>query len=120
MSAWRGHHAARRGRHDVSHCDLITACGARMGLVRVFSHMMCILVLGVRALSPRRTRLVLKTLTETEPTRKCYRLIGGVLVERNVASVLPAVKEHYEGVSVGTAQPAIPTTAGIREASHTH
>jgi prefoldin subunit 2 len=44
-------------------------------------------------------RLVVDTLTKLEPERKAFRLIGGVLVERTVVEVLPAVQQHYEGVS---------------------
>lgn len=47
-------------------------------------------------------RLVLKTLDdalESEPDRKCFRLIGGVLVERTVKEVAPQVKTNKDGVS---------------------
>jgi hypothetical protein len=46
--------------------------------------------------------LVLSTLTPlltTEPTRKCFRLIGGVLVERTVSEVEPDLKGNLMGVS---------------------
>lgn len=46
--------------------------------------------------------LVLSTLTpllETEPDRKCFRLIGGVLVERTVSEVEPMLKTNLQGVS---------------------
>ncbi len=48
------------------------------------------------------TRLVIDTLTEAskeDPNRKCFRLIGGVLVERTVKEVLPALQTNLEGVS---------------------
>ena len=45
--------------------------------------------------------LVLATLNEaldTEPDRKCFRLIGGVLVERTVKDVVPALQTNRDGV----------------------
>lgn len=44
-------------------------------------------------------RLVVDTLSKLEPERKAFRLIGGVLVERTVAEILPIVNQNYEGVS---------------------
>lgn len=47
-------------------------------------------------------RLVLSTLDEAlaeEPNRKCFRLIGGVLVERTVKDVVPALQTNRDGVS---------------------
>uniref|UniRef100_A0A4W3H4J2 Prefoldin subunit 2 n=1 Tax=Callorhinchus milii TaxID=7868 RepID=A0A4W3H4J2_CALMI len=43
-------------------------------------------------------RLVIDTLKEVEPTRKCYRMVGGVLVERTVKEVLPALEINKEQV----------------------
>ena len=40
--------------------------------------------------------LVLKTLEPMEKDRKCFRLIGGVLVERTVADVAPSVKTNKD------------------------
>lgn len=37
--------------------------------------------------------LVVETLEPLEPTRKCHNLVGGVLVERTVAEVLPMIKQ---------------------------
>lgn len=47
--------------------------------------------------------LVLATLDEAlteEPDRKCFRLVGGVLVERTVKDVVPALQTNKEGVRV--------------------
>lgn len=54
-------------------------------------------------LSPilRSKRLVLSTLKPlqtTVPTRPCYRLIGGILVQRTVADVIPALETNYSGI----------------------
>lgn len=38
-------------------------------------------------------------MSKLEGDRKAFRLIGGVLVERTVGEVLPAVQQNYEGVS---------------------
>lgn len=42
--------------------------------------------------------LVIDTLKEVDPSRKCYRLVGGVLVERTVKEVLPALENNKEQV----------------------
>jgi len=43
--------------------------------------------------------LVVKTLTGLDAGRRCYRLIGGVLVEWTVKEVLPAVQTNLEGIN---------------------
>lgn len=43
-------------------------------------------------------QLVLATLSETEPSRKCFRMVGGVLVERTVGDVLPTLQTNFEGI----------------------
>ena len=48
-----------------------------------------------------RYSLVLSTLQpllKTAPTRKCYRQIGGTLVERTVADVVPSLETNYSGI----------------------
>jgi prefoldin subunit 2 len=45
-------------------------------------------------------KLVVETLSKLEPDRKAFRLIGGVLVERTVSEVLPAVSQNFERVSL--------------------
>lgn len=42
--------------------------------------------------------LVEETLEKMEGGRRAYRLVGDVLVERNVAEVLPSVQQHKEKV----------------------
>ncbi|XP_069036604.1 prefoldin subunit 2 [Lepisosteus oculatus] len=43
--------------------------------------------------------LVIETLREVDPARKCFRLVGGVLVERTVREVLPALESNKEQIS---------------------
>lgn len=43
-------------------------------------------------------RLVLETLEPLDDDRKCFRLINGVLVERTVKEVIPALKTNQEGL----------------------
>ncbi|KAI6875798.1 hypothetical protein KC323_g113 [Hortaea werneckii] len=42
--------------------------------------------------------LVLETLTPLPGDRKCFRMINGVLVERTVSEVLPALQTNAEGL----------------------
>ena len=41
---------------------------------------------------------MIETLKEVEKDRKCFRMIGGVLVERTVAEVLPALEQNRDQV----------------------
>lgn len=43
--------------------------------------------------------LVIETLKDVDPSRKCFRLVGGVLVERTVKEVLPALESNKEQIS---------------------
>ncbi|KAJ1647284.1 Cochaperone prefoldin complex subunit [Coemansia erecta] len=43
--------------------------------------------------------LVIKTMSPMPEDRKCFRLINGVLVERTVKEVLPALKTNKEGIA---------------------
>ncbi|KAI9682468.1 MAG: hypothetical protein M1829_000260 [Trizodia sp. TS-e1964] len=43
-------------------------------------------------------RLVLETLQPLPNDRKCFRLINGVLVERTIAEVIPALETNSEGL----------------------
>lgn len=42
--------------------------------------------------------LVIRTIRDLDPKRRCFRSIGGVLVERTVAEVLPAVTKNLTGI----------------------
>mmetsp|Transcript_105017 Transcript_105017/g.197820 ORF Transcript_105017/g.197820 Transcript_105017/m.197820 type:complete len:142 (+) Transcript_105017:74-499(+) len=48
--------------------------------------------------------LVLKAFEKVEPNRRCFRMIGGVLVERTVAEVKPAVETNKTKIAEATAQ----------------
>jgi len=42
--------------------------------------------------------LVLKTIKPLDPARRCFRLVGGVLVERTIKEVIPAVEQNLAGI----------------------
>ena len=42
--------------------------------------------------------IVIEALKGVEPDRRCFRMIGGVLVERTVKDVLPALENNKEQV----------------------
>ncbi|PIK45934.1 putative prefoldin subunit 2 [Apostichopus japonicus] len=44
------------------------------------------------------SRLVIETLKEVDGERKCCRLVGGILVERTVQEVLPALEHNKEQI----------------------
>ena len=43
-------------------------------------------------------RLVIETLQDVDKDRKCFRMVGGVLVERTVKEVLPALTTNRDQV----------------------
>lgn len=43
---------------------------------------------------------MIDSISPLEPDRKCFRMVGGVLVERTVKEVLPALQTNYNGVCV--------------------
>ncbi|XP_068332761.1 prefoldin subunit 2-like [Pyrus communis] len=42
--------------------------------------------------------LVINAIQPLDPSRLCFRMIGGVLVERTIKEVLPAVQRNKEGI----------------------
>jgi prefoldin subunit 2 len=42
--------------------------------------------------------LVISSISELPPQRKAFRMIGGVLVEKTVGEVIPALKTNQEGI----------------------
>jgi len=44
-------------------------------------------------------KLVVEALTPLDPGRKCFRMVGSVIVERTVSEVLPAVQKNMEQIS---------------------
>ncbi|KAL8440559.1 hypothetical protein Efla_003230 [Eimeria flavescens] len=44
-------------------------------------------------------QLVLDAFKDLDPSRRCYRLVGGVLVERSVGEVRPALEQHKAKVA---------------------
>lgn len=43
--------------------------------------------------------LVEKTIKDLDPKRRCFRMVGGVLVERTVEEVLPALRANMANIS---------------------
>lgn len=52
-------------------------------------------------------RLVIDTLKDVDASRKCFRLVGGVLVERTVKEVLPALESNKEQVIINDITSAV-------------
>jgi len=43
--------------------------------------------------------VVVETLKKTDPGRKCFRMIGGVMIERTVKEILPDLEEHRSNIN---------------------
>ncbi|KAG2185903.1 hypothetical protein INT43_002341 [Umbelopsis isabellina] len=43
-------------------------------------------------------KLVIESISPLEGDRKCFRMVGGVLVERTVKDVLPALQTNFDGI----------------------
>jgi hypothetical protein len=59
------------------------------------------LATGICLIDLQSISLVLVTLAEQmklDPKRKCFRMVGGVLVERTVEDVVPNLQTNLEGV----------------------
>jgi hypothetical protein len=50
--------------------------------------------------------MVESTLSQADATKRCYRKVGDVLVERTVKEVLPAVQKNKEMVRVSSSASA--------------
>ncbi|KAK7086841.1 Prefoldin subunit 2 [Halocaridina rubra] len=44
-------------------------------------------------------KIVIETLQDVSPDRKCFRMVGGVLVERTVNEILPALTNNRDQLS---------------------
>ena len=78
---------------------------------------------GLKAQLPSQDQehtLVLKTLEPMPSDRKCYRLIGGVLVQQTVADVRPAVESNAENLKQArtASAPMQPTECAHAAADH--
>ncbi|KAJ1733385.1 Cochaperone prefoldin complex subunit [Coemansia biformis] len=43
-------------------------------------------------------KLVIDTIADVDKSRKCFRLVNGVLIERTAGEVLPALKTNQDGI----------------------
>ena len=59
---------------------------------------LCVVVVS-QILTVHNARLVLDTLRPLPGDRKCFRMINGVLVERTVKDVVPALETNSEGLA---------------------
>lgn len=42
--------------------------------------------------------VVVETLKKTDPGRRCFRMVGGILIERTVKEILPGLEEHRSNI----------------------
>lgn len=68
-------------------------CSSTLNIVWVFLQWIFSLFLFINS------SLVIDTLQDVDPSRKCYRLVEGILVERTVKEVLPALENNKEEVT---------------------
>ncbi|EDV29262.1 Prefoldin subunit 2 [Trichoplax sp. H2] len=58
--------------------------------------------IGELELEKNEHKIVIDTLQEVDAKRKCFRLIGGILVERTAGEVLPALQHNQEQIIKAT------------------
>ena len=68
----------------------------RLTLTLILAHTTCTTNLTLTNTPP--TRLVLETLHPLPGTRKCFRMVNGVLVERTVSDVVPTLQTNADGL----------------------
>jgi hypothetical protein len=88
LSHCHGFHLSVKRKHDVGVVKTIS-CHVALHNLTVFPLPLTNSILN---------RLVLETLEPLSEDRKCFRLINGVLVERTVKDVVPALKTNQEGL----------------------
>jgi Prefoldin subunit len=96
--SWRSFAAFPMGYSILAPCSLspVRLC---LGFSPAFlSSFLTLLLLPALLLFPSPQRLVVKTLDGLDGERRCWRLVSGVLVERTVAEVLPAVTDTRDGI----------------------
>ncbi|XP_012219064.1 prefoldin subunit 2 [Linepithema humile] len=57
---------------------------------------MCVKKLSEMEMELNEHKIVIDTLKNVDPKRKCYRMIGGILCERTVEDVMPALVTNKE------------------------
>ena len=62
------------------------------------THRSCIFFVSLLTRPSALSRTVIRALQPLDKDRRCFRLIGGVLVERKVSEVLPAVQANHDNV----------------------